>query len=84
MIYWNEYKVTPNINYAANDYIRERLDASFQGVKRLFVLAYADGNNVTTEDSYRRYFLPRITINNYNIEVDRGNFYDEAIDALIR
>ena len=50
---WNEYKVTPNINYAGNDYIRERLDANFQGVKRPFVLAYTDGNNVTTENSYR-------------------------------
>ena len=44
-IYWNEYKVTPNkiaeIS-AANDvkYIRESLDSSCQGVKRLFVLAY--------------------------------------------
>ena len=27
-------------NYAANENIRERLDASFQGVSKLFVLAY--------------------------------------------
>ena len=50
---WNEYKVTPNINYAGNDYTRERLDASFQRVKRPFVLTYTDGNNVITENSYR-------------------------------
>ena len=36
-IYWNEYKVTPNKKYDANQYIRERLDASIQGVNRLFV-----------------------------------------------
>ena len=46
-IYWNEYKVTPNktVELAnANDikYIRELLDSSCQGVKRLFVLAYND------------------------------------------
>ena len=46
-IYWNEYKVTPNkvVEIAdANDvkYIRELLDSSCQGVKRLFVLAYND------------------------------------------
>ena len=31
----------------AKNYIRERLDASYQGVKRLFVLAYDNtaGNN---------------------------------------
>ena len=26
---------------------------------RLFVFAYARGNNVTNENSYRKYFLPR-------------------------
>ena len=36
-IYWNEYKVTPNKKYDANQYIRERLDASIQGVNRKFV-----------------------------------------------
>ena len=39
-IYWNEYKVIPNKNYNANEYIRERLDASIQGVNRLFVFPY--------------------------------------------
>ena len=38
-VYWNEYKIIPNKTYDENDYIRERLDASYQGVKRLFVLA---------------------------------------------
>ena len=54
-IYWNKYKVIDNIPVqiaAQNEekYIRERLDASYQGVKRLFVLAYDNtavdnGNN---------------------------------------
>ena len=39
-IYWNEYKVIPNKSSNANEYIRERLDASIQGVNRLFVFAY--------------------------------------------
>ena len=44
-IYWNKYKVTDNIlvQIATNNeekYIRELLDSSYQGVKRLFVLAY--------------------------------------------
>ena len=38
--YWNKYKVIPNKTYNQNDYIRELLYASFQGVKRLFVLAH--------------------------------------------
>ena len=78
-IYWNEYKVIPNNNYNANEYIREQLDASIQGVNRLFVFASLDsnGNNIITEDSYQKYFLPRLKIENYNIEIDGRNFYDQ-------
>ena len=44
-IYWNKYKVIGNIeaNIARNneeEHIRKRPDASYQGVKRLFVLGY--------------------------------------------
>ena len=37
IIYWNEYKVISNKNYNESEYIRESLDASIQGVNRLFV-----------------------------------------------
>ena len=70
-IYWNEYKVIPNkiVEIAAvneENYIRELLDSSFQGVKRLFVLAYNNtaGNSQVSVDSYKKYFLPRIKVEN--------------------
>ena len=50
-IYWNEYTVIPNKNYNANEYIRERLDASFQVVNRLFVFPYMRVANLTTENN---------------------------------
>ena len=89
-IYWNEYKVTPNKTElaAVNDvkYIRELLDSSCQGVKRLFVLAYNNtaGNNQVSVDSYKKYFLPRVKIDNYNIEIDGRNFYDQPINDSIK
>ena len=90
-IYWNEYKVTPNkvVEIAAvNDvkFIRELLDSSRQGVKRLFVLAYNNtaGNNQVSVDSYKKYFLPRVKIDNYNIEIDGRNFYDQPINDSIK
>ena len=67
-----------------NEHIGERLDASFQEVNKLFVLPYAHGNNVTDENSYRRYFLPRGEIKNYNIEINGINFYDKSINDLIK
>ena len=81
-IYWNKYKIIfKNYN---DEYIRERLDASFQGVNKLFVLSYACGDNITDENSYRKYFLPRIKIENDNIEIDGRNFYNQPINDSIK
>ena len=67
---WKKYKVIPNkiVEIATNNeekYIRELLDSSWQGVKRLFVLAYnnKEDNNQVSIDSYKEYFLPRVKIN---------------------
>ena len=83
-IYLNEYKVTSNKNYDANEYIRERLDASIQGVPRLFVFPYMRGDNFTTENSFDEYFLPRLKIDNYYIEIDGRNFYNQEINDSIK
>ena len=40
LIYWNKYKAILT-DYNADSHIRERLDVSFQGVNKLFVLPYA-------------------------------------------
>ena len=60
-VYWNEYKVIPNKTVelaVVNDvkYIRELLDSSWQGVKRLFVLVYNNtgGNHQVSADSYKK------------------------------
>ena len=75
LVYCNKYKVIPNKTYNQNHYIRELLNASYQGVKKLFVLVYDNtAYNRITADSHRRYFLPRVKTENYNIEVDGRNF----------
>ena len=90
-IYWNEYKVIDSrtVEIAAANregHIRELLDSSYQGVKRLFVLACRDrgGANRVTAGSHRRYFLPRVKIENYNIEIDGRNFYDHPINDSMK
>ena len=43
--------------------------------------------NFTTENSYDKYFLPRLKLQhseNYNIEIDERNFYDQAINDSIK
>ena len=83
-VYWNKYKEIPNEIYNENDYIRELRHAGYQGVKRLFILAYDNaGNDLVTANSHRKYFLSRMKIGNYNIEIDGRNFYDQPINDLI-
>ena len=35
-------------------------------------------------DSYKKYFLPRVKVDDYNIEIDGRNFYDQPINDLIK
>ena len=78
----NEYKVTDNKKVeitSANDEepMRELHDSSYQGVKRLFLLMIIQQMiNDFSVDSFKKYFLPRVKIENYNIEIDGRNFYD--------
>ena len=90
-VYWNKYKVIDNkvVEIAAANaekHIRELLDSSYQGVKRLFVLAYdnTSGDDQVSVNSFKKYFLPRYKIENYNIESDGRNFYDQPINDSIK
>ena len=63
------------------------IDSSYQGVKALLVLAYDDiiGDNQVSVDSFKRNFLSRVTTsNNYNIETDGRNLYDQPINDSIK
>ena len=62
------------------------LDSSYEGVKRLFVLAYYNtaGDNQVSVDSYQKYLLPRVKIENCNIEIDGRMFYDWPINHSIK
>ena len=66
-------------------YIGELLDSTWQGVKRLFVLAHnnKEGDNKFSVDSFKKYFVPRFKIENYNIKIDGRNFYDQPINDSI-
>ena len=39
----------------------------------------AAGNNQVSINSYKKYFLPRVKIDNYKIEIDGRNFYDSQL-----
>ena len=85
-LYWNKYKVIPSKPNDTNAHIGELLDASYQEVKRLFVLAYRDtgGANRVTANSHRRYFLLRKKNENYNIDIDVTDFSDQPTNDSIK
>ena len=55
------------------------LDPFFQGVNRLFLMAYSGAANQPTRNGQRKYYLPRIDLNKYNVIIDGRNFYDNPI-----
>ena len=91
-VYWNSYETKPAKVIEQGKNLYELLNASFQGVKRLFVLAYfidaphAGGNSDDTAGikNNKKYFLPRGEIKNYNVLIDGRNFYDQPINDLIK
>ena len=52
----------------------------------MFFLAYNNttGNNQVSIDSFKNIFLPRVKIENCNIEIDGRNFYDQPINDMIK
>ena len=74
-INWNEHqsKVSTERQNQRLDYL---IDPSFQGVNRLFVLSFENG---AQRMSYKRYYLPTIEIQNFNVMIDGQNFFDQIV-----
>ena len=75
VINWNKYlskpellRRNPNLNYL--------IEPGFQRVNRLFILAF---ENDTQRTSHSSYYLPNVEIKNYNIVINRENFFDQPI-----
>ena len=83
-IYWNEYKTKEiNENADANVFKYINLDPSFQGINRLFIMAYNRANGQPTRNGRQKYYLPRIDLEKYNVIIDGRNFYDNPIESDI-
>ena len=83
-IYWNEYKTKEiNENADANVFKYINFEPSFQGVNRLFVMAYNRVGGQPTRNGQQKYYLPRIDLEKYNVIIDGRNFYDNPIESDI-
>ena len=65
---------------------RTTLHVSFQSVSKLFTAAYETdniGRNANTDESRRRYYLPRAEIKDYNVLIDGRNVYNQNVNSSI-
>ena len=75
VINWNKYLSKPEL-LAQNPSLNHLVEPSFQGVNRLFVLAFEGDDNRTGHDSY---YLPAVEIKDYNIMINGENRFDQPI-----
>ena len=75
VINWNKYLSKPEL-LAQNPNLNHLVEPSFQGVNRLFILAFENDNY---RSSARRYNLPTVKIKDYNIMINGENFFDQPI-----
>ena len=64
-----------------NQYLNHLVDPSFQRVIRLFVLSFENENGRT---SHSEYYLPKVEIKHYNVQIDGKNFFDQPTNNDIK
>ena len=74
-INWNKYLAKPEL-LAQNANLNHLIEPSFQGINRLFVLAF---ENDDQRISNKRYYIPNVEIKDYNVIIDAKNFFDQPV-----
>ena len=72
---WNKYLTKPEL-LGQNPNLSHLVEQSFQGVNRLFVLAF---ENDTQKTSHSGYYLPNVEFKDCNIVINGKNFFDQPV-----
>ena len=75
VVNWNKYLSKPEL-LAQNPNLNHLVEPRFQGVNRLFVLAF---ENDTQRTSHTGYYPPNVEIRDYNVMINGENFFDHSI-----
>ena len=79
-INWNKYLAKPELS-AQNSNLDHLTEPSFQGVNRLFVLAFENDNQRT---SNKGYYIPNVERKDCNVMINGKNFFDQPINNMIK
>ena len=74
-IKWNKYRSQMSTEVANNN-LNILIDPTFTNVNRLFVLAY---ENDADKQSYYQFYLPKVTVKDFNVIIDKLAFFDLPI-----
>ena len=74
-ISWNKYLSKPEL-LAQNANLNHLIEPSFQGINRLFVLAF---ENDVQRTSNKRYYIPNVDVKDYNVMIAGKNFFGQAV-----
>ena len=75
VINWNKYLLKPEL-LAQKTNLNHLVEPSFQEINRVFVLAFENDNDRTSDDEY---YLSTVEIKDYNIVINDENFFDQPI-----
>ena len=71
----NKYLAKPEL-LARNRNLNHLIEPSFQGIHRIFVLAF---ENDDQRISSKRYYIPIVEIKDYHVMIDGKNFFDQPV-----
>ena len=74
----NKYLAKPEL-LAQNANLNYLIEPSFQGVNRLFVLAFEHDDDNDWRTSNKRYYIPNVEIKDYNVMIDGRKFFDHLV-----
>ena len=74
-ITWNKYLTKPEL-LLRNANLNHSIEPSFQGINILFILAFENDDQRT---SNKRYYIPNVEAKDYNVMIDGKNFLDQPV-----
>ena len=75
VVMWNKYLSKPEL-LAKNPNLNRLVEPNFQGINRLFILAF---ENDTQRTSSKGYNIPTVELKDYNIVINGKNHFDQPV-----
>ena len=55
------------------------IDLTFKNISRLFLLSFKNGGDDPTRNSFDRYYMPLVEIEDFNVLINNKSFFDQPL-----